>query len=105
MDKKPHRSNRTPVSGNRRGVKNAGFIAIIILFGLVVLSAFNQPSTLKEIPATQAIADTNAGKYSNLVVVNNEVDITVKGQSKATLKTFVDGNSSLKDQGFNTSKV
>src|SRR5665213_1841620 len=105
MDKNPRRSNHKQAPANRRGIKNAGFIAIILLFGLVVLSAFNQPSTLKQIPATQAITDTNAGKYSKLVVTNNEVDITVKGQSKATLKTFVDGNSSLKDQGFNTSDV
>jgi cell division protease FtsH len=105
MDKKPHRSNRKQAANNRRGIKNAGFIAIVVLVGLVILSAFDQPSTLKEIPATQAITDTNAGKYSKLVVINNEVDITVKGQKDATLKTYVDGNSSLKDQGFNTTKV
>jgi cell division protease FtsH len=86
-------------------MKNAGFVALIILFGLIIFAASNQPSTLKAIPATTAIQDANAGKYSNIVVNGNQLDITPKGQDKATLKTFVDGNSSLKEQGFDTKKV
>jgi cell division protease FtsH len=108
MDKKPLRSNRTnrkPGKNNNRGMKNAAFIALIILFGLIVFAAVNQPSTLKTISSSQAITDTNAGKYSKIVVNHNELDITPKGEDKATLKTYVDGNASLKEQGFNTSKV
>lgn len=85
-------------------MKNAGFIALIILFGLIIFAASNQPSTLKSIPATTAISDNNAGKYSDIVVNGNQLDITPKGQTHATLKTFVDGNSSLKEQGFDTKK-
>jgi cell division protease FtsH len=86
-------------------MKNAGFIALIILFGLVIFAAANQPSNLKTISASQAIADTNAGKYSKIVVNSNELDITPKGEEHATLKSYIDGNSSLKEQGFNTAKV
>jgi cell division protease FtsH len=85
-------------------MKNAGFIALLILFGLIIFAAANQPSSLKSIPATTAISDNNAGKYSKIVVNGNQLDITPKGEDHATLKTFVDGNSSLKDQGFNTDK-
>ena len=105
MDKKPLRPNRKPGSANRRGMKNAGFVALIILFCLVVFAAANQPSQLKEISASTAINDSNAGKYSRIVVSNNEIDITPKDQNHATLKAYIDGNSSLKDQGFNTNKV
>lgn len=104
MDRKP-RGNRKPNSKGSRGAKNAGFIALIVLFGLIVIAAYNQPSTLKEIDSTKAIAETNAGKYSKIVVSGNELDITKKGEDKASLKTHVDGNSSLKEQGFNTNKV
>lgn len=105
MDKKPLKSNRKPSPTNRRGMKNAGFIALLVLFGLIVLAATNQPSTLKAIPATTAIKEANAGKYSNITVTGNELNITPKGQSHPTLKTYVDGQSSLKEQGFNTNKV
>jgi cell division protease FtsH len=105
MDKKSLRPNRKGTRQNRRGMKNIGFLALLFLFALIVFAATEQPSSLKQIPATQAITAANAGKYSKIVVNNNELDITPKGQDHATLKTFVDANSSLKDQGFNTNKV
>ena len=86
-------------------MKNAGFIALVILFGLIVFAASNQPSSLKEIPATTAISDANAGKYSKIVVSNNQLSITPKGQDHATLRAYIDGNASLKEQGLNTDKV
>ncbi|HVX24430.1 MAG TPA: ATP-dependent zinc metalloprotease FtsH, partial [Candidatus Saccharimonadales bacterium] len=106
MDKKQFQASRNRKgNSNRRGLKNAGFVALLALFALVLFAASQQPSGLKQIPATKAIADANAGKYSQIVVTNNELDITPKGQNHATLKTFVDANSSLKDQGFQTDKV
>jgi len=105
MDKKPLRPNRKPGRGGNRGMKNAGFIALVILFGLIVFAASNQPSSLKEIPATTAISDANAGKYSKIVVSNNQLSITPKDQDHATLRAYIDGNASLKEQGLNTDKV
>lgn len=105
MDKKPLRPNRSSNKNTKRGAKNAGFIALLILFGLIVFAAANQPSTLKEIPSTQAVSETNSGKYSKIVVTGNQLDITPKDASKPTLKTYVDGNASLKEQGFDTKKV
>jgi cell division protease FtsH len=106
MDKKPFRPN--PHSANqppKRGVKNAGFIALLILLGLVIFAAYSQPSTLTEIPLTQAISQANAGDYSKILVSGNELDITKKGASSPSLKAYSDPNSSLKDEGFNMSKV
>src|SRR5437868_9351952 len=103
MERKP-RSGRKPNPNQRRGMKNAGFIALVILFGLIVLAAYNQPSNLKEVPGSTAIQDNNAGKYAKIVKSGNELTITPKGQNHATLKSFVDSNASLKEQGFDTNK-
>lgn len=105
MDNKPFRSPKKPGKNNRRGIKNAGFIALIILFALVIFAAYKQPSSLKEIPITQAVQQSNSGDYQKILVNGNELDITKKGDSKPTLKSYSDPNSSLKDEGFNTSKV
>lgn len=106
MDKKPLRPNRKKSGNNNRSnVKNAGFVALVILVVLVIIAGFNQPSTLKDIPLTQAINDANAGKYSKMIVAGNEVDITKKGDSTPTLRTFTDPNASLKDEGLNYTKV
>jgi cell division protease FtsH len=100
-------SRKTPrkSSRSRRGAKNAGFIALTVLFVLIIFAAYNQPSTLKEISATTAIQDANAGKYSKIEVTNNQLVITPKDADHPTLKAYVDANSSLKEQGLNTNKV
>jgi len=104
MDKKIRRPNRNSPN-SRRGMKNAGFIALLILFGLIIIAAYNQPSTTKRIPITTAVKEANAGEYSKITVNGNELDITKKGDSHPTLKTFLEPNATLKDEGFNYSKV
>jgi cell division protease FtsH len=105
MDKKPHRPHRGPNNKGRRGAKNAGFIAILILIGLIIFAAMGQPSSVKTIDFTQAVHDANKGDYSKIVVSGNELKITKKGDKEATLKTYSDPNANLKESGFNYSKV
>ncbi|HEX4774626.1 MAG TPA: ATP-dependent zinc metalloprotease FtsH [Candidatus Saccharimonadales bacterium] len=106
MDNKPLRpARKTPNGPGKRGMKNAGFIALIVLFGLIIFAAYNQPSNLQKVPITTAVQDANSGKYSKINLNGNELDITKKGDSKPTLKTFLEQNATLKDEGFNFSKV
>lgn len=104
MDKKPFRPKQTPGRGNRN-FRSAGFIALIILFVLVIFAAYSQPSTLKQIPISQAVSSSNSGKYSKILVNGDELDITKKGEQKATLKSYMDPNASLKQQGFDITKT
>jgi cell division protease FtsH len=105
MDKKPHRTNRKPTTSKNKGMKNVGFVSLIILFLLIAYAFSNQPSNLKSIDSTQAFKNANAGQYSKVVKTGNQLTITEQGHKTPTLKTYVDGNASLKDQGLNTSKV
>ncbi len=105
MDKSPRKSGRKPAGRNNRSAKNVGFIALMAIFALILFAAYNQPSSLKEINSTQAIADANAGKYSKISVNGNQMTITPKGENHPTLKANVDSNSSLKEQGLDTGKV
>ena len=86
-------------------MKNAGFIALIVLFGLIVYAAANQPSNLQKIPITTAVQEANSGKYAKITVNGSELDITKKGESHASLKSYLEQNATLKDEGFNYSKV
>ncbi len=105
MDKKPLRPNRKPGNANRKGMKNAGFIALMVLFALIVFSALSQSPKLEKIPFTTAAQQSNAGQYQNITVTGNKLDITKKGQSKPTLQSYLEPNATLKDAGFNLSKV
>lgn len=106
MPNKKLPSNKRLPGGNtnRRGMKNAGFIALLVLIGLVIFASYGQPSTMKTIDLNQAITQANRGEYSKIKVSGNTLEITKKGEKLPTLKTNSDPNASLAEQGFNTSK-
>jgi cell division protease FtsH len=94
--------------GDNRGsqFKNAGFIALLILFGLIVYAAFNQPSQLKTVPFSQVITDANSGKLKQINVNGEqELDITTAGQSQPTEKSYKEAGSSIYEQGLKQGKV
>ena len=89
----------------RNRFKNVGFIALLILFGLIVYAAFNQPSSLKDVPFSQVIQDSNNGKVKRIEVSNNELIITPKTETKPTLRSFKEDGSSIYEQGLQQGKV
>lgn len=105
MDNKSFRMNQTGGKNNRRGFKNVGFIALLILFGLIIFAAYSQPSQLKEVPLSQVVQDANSGQYQKIEVSGNTLTITKKGDNKPSLKSFKDTGSSLKDEGVDYNKV
>ncbi|HSW65522.1 MAG TPA: ATP-dependent zinc metalloprotease FtsH [Bacillota bacterium] len=103
--KKTFRANPNRPGNGKRGYKSAGFIALLIVFALIVVAAYGQSSTLKTIPLTTAVADSNQGSYSKLEISGNQITITKKGDEKPTLKTYMEQNATLKDEGFNLNTV
>jgi cell division protease FtsH len=98
-NKKSFRSSNRGGNG-RRSFKGVGFVALLILFGMVIFAAYNQSGTLKNIPLTQAIDEANKNQYSKIEVSGNEMSITRRGDNQATLKSYKDPNASLKDEGL-----
>src|SRR5438477_10595750 len=108
MDGKKFRlRGSAPGGGDKRNnkFKNFGFIAILILFGLIIFAAFSQPSTLKDVPYSQVISEANSGKISEIIVNGNQLLITPKGESKPTEKSFKEEGSSIYEQGLQQGKV
>lgn len=101
------KSFRSPSKGGngRRSFKSVGFIALLVLFVLMIFAFYRQPSTVKEIPFTQVLRDANAGKYSKIFVDGNKLEITKKGDDTPTLKSNKDSSVSLKQEGIDYSKV
>jgi cell division protease FtsH len=86
-------------------MKNAGFIILVVLIAFITYAAYHQPSTLQEVPLTQAISDANAGKYKKIEVNGNQLDITLKDAKHPTLKSFKEEGTGLKQEGLNYNKV
>ncbi len=89
----------------RNRFKNFGFMALLILFALVIYAAFNQPDQLKEVPFSQVVTEANSGNIQKIQVNGNELLITPKGQSKPTEKSFKEEGSSIYQQGLAQGKV
>lgn len=104
-NKKGFRSNNTKGGNGRRGFRNAGFVALLILFGLIIFAAYGQPSTLKTIPLSEAVSQANSGQFQKIEVDSNQLTITKKGEDHPTLKSYSDPNASLKEQGFKDNKA
>ena len=104
-NKKPFRVTNQKNGSGRRGLKNVGFIALIILIGMIIFASRLQPTGQKEVSLTDAVQASNRGEYSSIVVNGNELLITKKGEQAASLKAFTEPNATLKDEGFDYSKV
>ncbi len=103
MDNKPFK--KVPGGGGqKRGFKNFGFIALILLFGLIMFAAYGQPAKLQEVPFSEVVTQANEGQYKKVVVNNDSLEITKKGEDKASLTSKKDPQVGLKEEGIDTSK-
>lgn len=86
-------------------MRNAVFVILLVLVALALMGAYGQQKGPREIAESQAVQQANSGMYTKIEKKGNELLITTKDQadkSKPSLKTYVDPNASLKDEGFNT---
>jgi len=100
--KRPAANNQK--NAPNKGLKNAGFVMLVVIFGLIILANMSPTAALKEISLSQAVRDANSGQYDKILVKNNELDITKKGDDKPTLKAYMNSKVSLKEQGFKEDK-
>lgn len=106
MEKQPPRHNRGKRNTPQRNGRNIGFIILIIVFIIIGVSAFMQPSSVKEIPISQAVKEANAGDYSKIVVNGQQLTIYKKGNDTTpAYKAYLEENSTTKDAGIDPNKV
>ncbi len=105
MDKKPFRIQKSGGDPKRRGMKNAGFIALLVLFGLIIFASYGNQQKLEEIALSQVVQQANDGKFEKITVKGSTLEITKKGEQDATLKSYKDPQASLREEGVNYDKV
>jgi cell division protease FtsH len=107
MEKKPFRMSGGRGDGGRKHFKNAGFVALLLLFGLIIYAAVNnQTGQLQTVPFSQVVSNANNGKISQITVNGEqELDITPAGQNHPTQKSFKEAGSSIYEQGLKQGKV
>ncbi len=81
------------------------FWAILVLGVLTVIGITSPQTNLKEVSISSVVQRANSGEVKKLVVQGNDVSVTLKGQEKATEKSKLRANVSLKDEGLEFGKV
>ncbi len=104
MDKQSFKMTQRGGS-NRRGLRGAGFVALVILFGLVIFSALAQPSSLKEVPFSDVIARANQGEIKRIAITGDQLEITKQNEDKPTEKSRKEPGSSIYEQGLTNRAV
>ncbi len=106
MDNKPFNKNKKPNDyAKRRGFRNFGFIALIVLIGLVGYAAYQKPSTLKEVPFNDVVNRANRGEVKTIVITGDELTVTKKGEDVASEESRKETGSSIYEQGLTNKEV
>jgi cell division protease FtsH len=67
----------------------------ILVFGVLTFMALTSPQTnLKDVPISTVIERANQGEISKIEGTGNDIKVTLKGQEKATEKSYIQGGVS-----------
>jgi cell division protease FtsH len=105
MDKKRLKKPSKNDYNKKNTLKNIGFVSIVILVGLIIYAAYNQPSELKEVPFSEVITRANKGEIKEIEVKGNELTVTEKGQQDPTQESRKEEGSSIYEQGLENKDV
>lgn len=97
------KSKRQPTGGKQKNslMKNAGFITLLALFGLIAWASFRQPSNLISKPISEVVAQANKGSYSKITINNQDVEVTEKGKKQPSIHSVLDSKGTIYEQGLN----
>lgn len=103
MDKKPFRVKKKGGDPKKSGMKNAGFVALLVLFGLIIFASYgNKQTKLETMPLSTLVQQANEGKIKKITITGNEkIEATKKGEDKPSIKADKETSSSIYDQGLN----
>lgn len=105
MDKKSFKNTNLPGGAKRKGFKNAGFVALLILIGLVVVASMSQPTNLKSVAFSDVISRANKGEIKSITIKGNNIEVTPKDSDKPTEKSYKESGSSIYEQGLTNRNV
>lgn len=105
MDKKPFRMQKSGGNPKKRGAKNAAFVALLVLFGLIIFASYGSQNKLQEVPLSEVVQKANSGEYQKITVNGSNLEITKKGDDKPTLKSHKDPQGTLREEGVDYNKV
>ena len=102
MDKK--QSHPPKKTQKKKWFKNVGFVVIIAAFAAVFLLSYNQPAKLTSVSFSDAMNSANKGEVTDILVNGDNLQLTLKGNSKPTESTVKENGTPLYGPGGLTSR-
>jgi cell division protease FtsH len=101
MDKNRFRMSKKGGDPKKRSMKNVGFVALLVLIGLIVFASYGNQPKLQELPLSQVISQANNGEYKKITITGNEeIEVTKKGEDKPSIKSSKETTTNIYDQGL-----
>ena len=106
MDKKPFRKSPGKHAPNRKGMKNFGFAALLVLLGLIIWASFSPNNQKPPVPFNEIIKQANSGQIQKIEVVGDELKV-YKNKDDKTPSDFSrkESGSSIYEQGLTSKDV
>ncbi len=105
MDKKPFKRSGSKDYNRNKGFKSVGFVALLILIGLIIYAAYNQPSQLKTVSFSEVISEANKGEIKTITITGDELEVTKKDEDKPSEQSRKEPGSSIYEQGLTNRDV
>ena len=99
MDKKSFKKKPGGPNG-RKNAKNVIFIALVVLFGLIIFAANGQPKDLEEVNLSEVIQRANNGEISKLTITGEEVKVTKQGEDEPSQVAIKGSDANIYELGL-----
>lgn len=104
--KKPFRKTTGGKNNGRGGIKNFGFFALIVLFGLIVWASISQTPTKTPLPFNEVIKQANSGEIQKIEIKGDEISVYKNTDDKEPSEiSRKESGSSIYEQGLTSKDV
>ena len=106
MDKKPFRSKSRNAPNNKRRNKNIAFVALLVVFGLLLWAGTGQGPKIDGLSFSEVIKRANAGQIQKIEVAGDELKVYKdKDAKQPAFISRKEAGSSLYEQGLTNRDV
>lgn len=99
MDKKSFGKKPNRGSGGNNRMKHIGFIAFLVLVGLIIFASVNRSPDLERVPLSEVVERANEGEISRIEITGNELVVTEKNEDEPTIES-VKEEGTIFEQGL-----
>lgn len=92
-------------SGKNKLFKNLGFALIIVSILAIGLVSYPKSDNLERVVLSDVVTRANNGEVEKLTIIGDKIEVTKKGESKASQFTFKEPFASIYEQGLEQSKT